>query len=126
MEKLALTDSSTLGAELTLPDLTECHMSIELKSPEKTDKEMDLVSRNQRIFSSVHTKSVLYRARVISNQQVTSPKASKQAYDLKFQCVDDNEAKIEYEPGHAVDVVVANSDREVDELIKRLGLEESK
>lgn len=120
---MALSDTN-IGSELTLPDLTECHMTIEIK-PSESHQSLPSASW-QNFIASVHPKSPIYPAKVISNTVLTTKDSVKQCYDLKFRINDESSAIFEYEPGHAIDLVVANSDLEVDAFLKKLNLEKSR
>lgn len=119
VSKLSLTDE-TIGSELSVPDLTECHMFVDFVSNAHDKKPVS--SDRRTLFSSVHSKAPLHRAVVTSNQVMTAPESIKQCYDVKFTSDDE----FEYQPGFAVDVVVANSDSEVHSLLERLNLEHSR
>lgn len=118
LNKLVLTDSE-IGSELTLPDLTECHMSVDFVRRNDQEKQpLDMKS----LFTSIHAKSSIHRATVVSTSLLTSLESLKKCYSVKFK----SEIEFEYEPGHAIDIAICNSDNEVNSLLNRLDLGSSR
>jgi sulfite reductase alpha subunit-like flavoprotein len=117
MSKLAIADVA-LGSELTLPDLIECHMSIEyvaVTSEESILDELDLI---EAVYSS---KSSVYKAVVSEKKKLSELESGKECYGMRFKRSGGGSG-FEYEPGHAIDVIVGNWDWEVEAVLDRLGL----
>ena len=115
--------------ELTLPELTENHFQIE-ESSENEKSSLDFL----KLISNMYTQSTsgIYKAKLTNNSILTKSESEKDCYCLKFVLNEafDQDGKsltdnlFPYESGHAIDIVCGNNKVEVNNLLKRLKIED--
>lgn len=120
LNKLSIINPN-LSSELSVPEYVENHLKINFIDEEK--KNFD-INDLKNIFSHMYPQSSsgILTATVIDNCLISDKLAEKECYDLKFSL----DEKLQYEPGHAVDCLCPNDENEVEQLLKRLNLEDKK
>ena len=115
--------------ELTLPDLTDCHLSVELTP--NNNNEIPLETSLITSIPFIYPQSALgiFKASLVKKSVMTTSNAEKDCLNLKFKLaqsfgVDDASAtktpEFEYEPGYSIDIVTPNAESEVSQLLARL------
>jgi methionine synthase reductase len=114
--------------ELTLPELTENHLEIE--EINENDNSFNFL----KLISNMYLQSTsgIYKAKLTNNSILTKSESEKDCYCLKFVLneVFDQDGKslndnlFPYDSGHAIDIVCGNNKTEVDNLLKRLKIED--
>ena len=122
------------GIELTVPQLSDQHLFIEYLNESqtttttRTDGATDANNNNQEEeqFLKHYHQNNLYQAKVVDKKVLTATDAVKTCISLSFVSVpvpvDSAKEPFQYEPGHSIDVVCPNDDREIEMLFKRLNI----
>ena len=129
-KRLVIHDFSA-DIELTVPDLAECHLSIEF---EANNNERSLKTSIIKYIQIIYPQSSqgIFKGNLIKKSLMTTSNAEKDCVNVRFlltksfgQISDDetsNKPEFDYEPGHSIDIVCPNNEREVSLLLKRLNV----
>jgi methionine synthase reductase len=124
---LVIHDPNANDIELTLPELVECHLSIEYDTTiNGSSLESNLIKSIPFIYPQ--SSQGIFKAKLIERSLMTTSNAEKDCLNVKFQLVDrisaENSSKPEfdYEPGYSVDIICPNNEKEVRQLLKRLNV----
>jgi methionine synthase reductase len=131
---LVIHDMNAGDIELTLPDLAECHLSVEYETiTNESSLELSLIKSIPFIYPQ--SSQGIFKAKLVKKSTMTTSNAEKDCLNVQFQLIDsfssekdfdstENKPDFDYEPGYSVDIVCSNDENEVHKLLQRLNVAE--